>query len=311
MYTDVSNAMPLPDRVATLLAESWSNRVAVKVGHLDPSQYYDPDIPDYPPELVPFRADPRYLQLDEATRRKLLAAAWVAYNEKTIDVELSVVSPACVSLLRGDFEGLDGIALKRIITQTQVDEQYHTLMCLDACLLTRKMHGIERLRIPQSLVVAELKRAMARQTSPRDAQIVQIGFATVAEVTINSYLGMLSNAENIQPFNRETTALHRRDELSHNKIFRTFAVHLYPRLDDRDRGVFREAIATGLDAFVQVDLGAWREILQFLDVPDAADIVEGFERSNASRRMVRDFSGLRDLLRDIGVAEAEIAFDFG
>lgn len=310
MYTAVSNDSGLSDRVASLLAQSWDNRVAVKVGKLDAGQYYDPEIPDYPPGLVPFRSDPRYLQLDVATRRRLLAAAWVAYNEKTIDVEVSIVLPACINLLKGTFKGVDTTDLKRVVSQTQVDEQYHILMCLDACMLTRQMHGIESLCVPQSWVVKALNAAIERQETARDAQIVQMAFATVAEVTINSYLGLLANAEDIQPFNRETTALHRRDEFSHNKIFRTLAGRIHAGFDERDRTVFRSSIAVALEAFVKIDFSAWREVLVFLDVADADDIIETCMRALPSQRMVRDYSGLRELLQEIGVDESDIDFDF-
>lgn len=310
MYTNISNNAGLSDRVAVLLTDSWANRVAVKVGELDPLKYYDPTIADYPPDLVPFRSDRRYARLDNATRQKLLAAAWVAYNEKTIDVEVSIVAPACISLLKGVFQGLDTAELKRVIAQTQVDEQYHILMCLDACLLTRQMHDIEDVRIPQASVVEELKLALDRQTSPRDAHIVQMAFATVAEVTINSYLNILADAEDIQPFNREITALHRRDEFAHNKIFSTLAGRIYKQFDEHDRSVFKAAIANALEAFVRIDVRPWRDILSYLQVSEGQDIIDDCMRANPSKRIIRDFSGFRGLLQEIGVEETEIAFDF-
>jgi hypothetical protein len=70
--------------VGELLAESWENRVAVRTSKLDLRSYYDKAMPDYPPGMVPFRDDPRYRALDAETQRRVLAAAWVAYNEKTI-----------------------------------------------------------------------------------------------------------------------------------------------------------------------------------------------------------------------------------
>ncbi|AKJ29424.1 diiron oxygenase [Caldimonas brevitalea] len=310
MYTHIVRDAGLPDRVTAALADSWANRVAVKVGELDLKRYYDKNIPDYPPNLVPFRDDPRYGALDAEMRQRILAGAWVAYNEKTVDVETSIVAPACALLLKGAFQGLQTAELKRIIVQTQIDEQYHILMCLDACLLSRAMHGIEGLTVPQSWVVQQLEHALQQQTCARDAHIVQLGFATVAEVTINSYLDLLAQDQTIQPFNRETTALHRRDESAHNKIFTVITRQVYTHFSEHDRAVFRSAIATGLDAFVTIDLRAWREILRYLNVPDGSDIVDACERANGSKRLVRDFSGFRALLREIEVAESEIDFDF-
>ena len=97
---------PASTHASEALAKSWANRVAVRIGRLDRA-YCDCTIPDYPPAMVPFRDDPHYGELDDAVKRKILAAAWVSYNEKTIGVEKSIVAPACELLLGGAFAGVD------------------------------------------------------------------------------------------------------------------------------------------------------------------------------------------------------------
>jgi len=298
-------------RVTEALAGSWANRVAVRTGHVDLRAYYDEAIPDYPPALVPFADDPRYLALQPDARARILAAAWVAYNEKTIDVEVSVVAPACDLLLRGAFAGLDTTAFKRTVAQTQVDEQFHVLMCLDGCLVARERHRIESLRIPKSLATRELDRAKSECRSPRDAELVQLAFATVAEVTINAYLDLVANDAGIQPLNREITALHRRDESSHNKLFKEFTKAMFVHLDDAERATYVRGLSSGLDAFVKMDFDAWRAILTELGVPEAEDIIHRCAVTGPAKRVVRDYSGFRALLRDIGVLEEDIAFEFG
>ncbi|WP_437585648.1 diiron oxygenase [Sorangium sp. So ce1000] len=296
--------------MSEILAESWANRVAVRTSTLDLSSYYDKTAPDYPAGMVPFRDDPRYRALDAETQRRVLAAAWVAYNEKTISVEMDVVEPACGLLLRGAFAGIDTSALKRSVAQTLVDEQFHVLMCLEGCLVAREAHNIQTLRFPKPLVVEELEREKARCERPRDAELVQLAFATVAEVTINAYLDLLANDQTIQALNREMTALHRKDESSHRKLFNEFTKALFACLDDDERAVYLRGIAMGLEAFVRVDLGAWAAILDHLEIPEASDIIQRCLEASASRRIVRDFSGFRLLLRDIGVKEADVAFQF-
>lgn len=259
MYSEVSgNNNGGGDDIARaahrLLADSWSSRVAVRIGDLDASKYYDRNIPDYPPELVPFRDDRRYLRLDADVRRRLLAGAWVAFNEKTIDVEAAITGPACAVLLSGRFAGLNTSVSKRLIAQTQVDEQFHILMCLNACLLARSMHGIEGLKVPQSHVCTELEKSVALATNPRNADIVRIAFAAAAEVTVNSYLDLLCNAQDIQPFNRETTKLHSRDEATHRGIYKDLTVKVFNELTSDDRAVFVRTLRTGLDAFVKIGL---------------------------------------------------------
>jgi hypothetical protein len=239
----------------------------------------------------------------------VLAGAWVAYNEKTIDVEVAVTTPACAVLLLGELQGLHTPALKRLIAQTQIDEQFHILMCLDACLLTRRMHGIEKLEFPKSLVSIELAAAITAAARPRDADLIRVAFAAVAEVTVNSYLDLLADDTVIQPFNRETTALHRHDESFHRDIYKEMVVRVFPSLEPSDREVFIRALTAGLKAFVKVDFRSWRAILDFV-CPEAASVIVDMCEAGAPKRIVRDYSGFRGLLADIGVAEHTIDFDF-
>lgn len=316
MYSNISIASGdsttsgLNLNVHSLLADSWSSRVAVRVASLDASKYYDPTIPDYPPLLVPFRDDPRYLALDERTKRRILAGAWVAYNEKTIDVEVAVTGPACALLLRDRFHGFDTVSLRRLVAQTQLDEQFHILMCLDACLLARVMHGLEELVIPPSLVSKDLKAAQQRAADPATAELVQMAFAAVAEVTVNAYLDLLANDQDIQPFNRETTACHRKDESFHHHIYKDLTANLHARLSSQEKAVFVQALSWGLEAFVKVDFSAWLEILRFVGVQEAEGIIQQCVEQQGSKRIVRNYSGFRDLLTIMGVREQALPFDF-
>ncbi|NJM90866.1 MAG: diiron oxygenase [Myxococcales bacterium] len=110
---------------------------------------------------------------------------------------------------------------------------------------------------------------------------MQLAFSTVAEVTINAYLDLLADDRTIQPLNREITALHRKDESSHSKLFKEFTRALYPRLSTDEQAVYLRGLTAGLDAFVKLDLSAWAAILRHLEVPGADGIIADCERSSA------------------------------
>lgn len=313
MYSTIAGeaaGRTLEHRVTATLADSWETRVAVKTCNLDADSYYDKTIPDYPPRLVPFRDHPRYRALSETTRARILAGAWIAYNEKTIDVEMSVTAPACALLMKNAFLGLDTAASKRLVAQTQIDEQFHVLMCLDACLLARKMHGLEGLVIPKSLVAQEVDRAVQKAANHRETELIQLAFAAVAEVTVNQYLDILADDPEIQPFNRATTALHRKDEATHRDIYKGFVTSVFGNFSEHERQAFVKALTAGLEAFVKIDFGAWQRILEFLHIEGAEEIIGDCVRGGAAKRIVRDYSGFRGLLADIGVSERDIDFDF-
>ena len=308
-HTAAANANALSIDVVQRLAHSWRNRVAVNHEKLDLAKYYDQSIPDYPLDLVSFRADTRFSSLDPSTRHRILAGAWILYNEKTIAVENSIVTPACSLLLRGAFPTLDRVEIKRVVAQTLVDEEFHILMCLEACMVARQAYGLEALVLPCPAVVEALERQVAEVSSIRHQEIIRLAFATVAELTINAYLSLLSSDQTIQPLNRETTDLHRKDEASHNKFFRTITEVVYTSFEGNERDIFIRALSDGLHAYVQPDPKAWVEVLRFVGVAEAQGIVADSSDIPLGRRMARDYSEFRNLLADLRI-EGEIDFVF-
>lgn len=308
-HTAVANRDALSIEVVQRLANSWRNRVAVNQEKLDLGKYYDQSIPDYPLDLVSFRGDARFSSLDRNTRHKILAGAWILYNEKTIAVENSIVTPACSLLLRGAFATLDRVEIKRVVAQTLVDEEFHILMCLEACMVARRAYGLEALVLPCPAVVEALERQVVEASDIRHQEIIRLAFATVAELTINAYLSLLSSDQTIQPLNRETTDLHRKDEASHNKFFHTITQVVFTSFGAGERAIFIKALTDGLHAYVQPDPKAWVAVLRFVGVPEAEAIVADSANAPLGRRMTRDYSAFRNLLADIGI-EGEIDFVF-
>ena len=89
---DTSNTNDYPDNSDVLqrLCTSWGTRVAVKQPDIDNT--YDLQKPDYPEHLLPFKTHPSYENLDDATKQRVLAGGWIAYNEKTIAVEENIIN---------------------------------------------------------------------------------------------------------------------------------------------------------------------------------------------------------------------------
>ncbi len=55
---------------------------------------------DFPESMLPFGEDPRYRELDEGTRKRIRAWAWIAYNKTVVDIEQFVVNPGFGLLFR-------------------------------------------------------------------------------------------------------------------------------------------------------------------------------------------------------------------
>lgn len=289
------------------LAESWAKRVAVKVSDIDVSYYNDPAVPDFPYAMVPFKQDPRFVSLDVKTQRQVLAGAWITYNEKVISIESHIVNPSCERILQGGICGVNNADIKRVVCQTMVDEQYHTLMSLEASLLTRKLHGLEKLVIPESELIQSLKHKLAEAKERPHQDLILLAHATVAELTINAYLKLLSFDDTIQPFNRDITRLHFDDESTHRKIFLEIVPIIYQTLSVQDKAFFFESLKDCLDAFTRPDFSSWTAILSYLEVPEYRDILE--KVSQNAKPLFRDYSSFKALLSKLGIEHSELEID--
>lgn len=284
------------------LAARWGQRAVVKQDELDLDEHYDPDLPDFPDHLVPALQLPGTESLDDEARHQILAAAWILYNAKTAAVEDEVVLPACRLMLDQRIPVRHDQSTVAALQQTIIDEHYHILMCHNAVGVTRRRRGLEDLNFDPHgwSVVRGLDGCRAGLAGPaRD--LTEIGFALAAETTISGYLSALSTADDIQPMNRITTGLHRRDESGHAVIFRELACSLYDNLDPADQELFRNALAAGLAAFCAPDFDPWVPVARTggFDI-EAQELVELAAGKPAP---ARDTRPLQILLQDLGISE--------
>lgn len=303
MYTHVSPTPAFESDLLKRLASSWSNRVAVRRDRLDLDQYYDPTIPDFPIEMVPFWNDPEFQSVTDVDKYKVLACAWISYNEKTIYIEDKVINPLCALLLANGLPGVDSSETKQVLAQTLVDEQFHILMCLEVCDCARKRHKLENFEVAEPLLGLRVNQALAKAEDEQHAALIRMAYGTVAEMTINAFLKQLSEDKSIQPVNRLNTDLHRRDEASHAAIFGEVARGVYQALPESDQHRLKRCIVQALNDFVELDLGFWRAILDHLAIPGRESILQRLEESSASKRAPRDYTLFIRLLDELGIKE--------
>jgi hypothetical protein len=309
MYTATTGDTLLERNVIQRLTKTWNTRVAVRRERLDLSQDYDPSIPDFPIAMVPFWNHPAFAGTDEPLRMRLLAGAWISYNEKTIFVEDEIINPLCRTLLRGELSGVGDPLVKQVLAQTAVDEQFHILMCLEVCNHARSRHQLEALVIPKPLLIHRLEETLARVGSSQERALAQMAYATVAEMSINSYLRALSSDRTIQPLNRVNTDLHRMDEGAHSAIFKEVGLSVFKNLGASERESFKTYIVKALHDFTELDHSGWEAILKHLAIPSASEILDELARQTRGRRSSRDYTALRELLEEFGIME-DIAFEF-
>lgn len=291
--------------IISSLAGSWSRRAVVKRPEPDLDELFDPEKADYPVALVPFHDHDLFTGLDDPVRRRILAWAWIAYNKNVMDVEQYVVNPGFRLLSQDAFGTGLGDTLTVATMQAMVDEQYHTLMHLNASASTRRRRGwdLPERRLPYGPTVRRHHAAVDAAETPREAALVSLAFTTVAETSISSYLGLMTDDEDLQPVNRATVVLHRRDEYCHSSIAGELLKLVYERLGSDDRRTLLSGLAAGLEAFESNDYATWTAVMEHENVRGGASIVADAAHDTSRRKLVQDCSAIRRLCDDLGVRD--------
>jgi P-aminobenzoate N-oxygenase AurF len=309
------DTVPLPQaesRTRALLrrlATNWARRARVKQPELDGETLFDASKDDFTPDLLPFQHHPAFVAAPDDMRTRILSCGWLAYNEKTVDIESKIVAPACHHIIAGDVAGLVDEVSKQIAAQTLVDEAYHELLVVNACRVTRERRGLQAVTMPETQLIVEMRRAQAQCHTRWQQILVQLATAIVSEVFISDYLNRLSRATTIQPFNRMTVSAHRHDELAHGSIFKGLARCLYGSLDRRARAFFAEVLPRPVHWFANVELDVWQAMLHQIGFP-ATDLVIRDCRSANEENLARiDYSDLIALAEELGLLDEQRGLD--
>jgi alpha-N-dichloroacetyl-p-aminophenylserinol N-oxygenase len=294
------------------LSRNWQRRATVKREEPRLEDLFEDARPDYPERIVPFTGHPVWEGLPPAVRQRLLSWAWLAYNRHTVLAEQRVANPAFALIIEGEFPSLGGPALETALAQAMVDEQYHTLMHLNASLITRERRQIT---LPDSILPQPHITAVheqLRDDAPERWQkkLTTLAFCTVSELSISAYLHLLSDDKDIQVINSTTVKLHNRDEVCHSSISGELAKIVYDYLTPGQRRFFVNTMITALRAFVANDYTTWQRILELEGVRDATRMIKEVQEDGSRLNLVRDFGGLHKLLTEMDLVD-QVEFDWG
>lgn len=303
---------PIESAVIGRLAGNWHRRAMVKRAEPDLDELFDHSRLDYPENLVPFQNHPTYVGLDDDVRARILGWALVAFNKHVMDTEQHVVNPTFALLIDGCYDtGLHEQTMVTAVTQAMVDEQYHTLMHLNASSVMRRQRGwhMPESALPIVHKAVRLRRRIAESDERWQGNLVSLAFTTVAEISINSYLDLMAGDDEIQPISKVTAHMHNRDEYCHSSIADEIAKAVYARLDATGRGLFREALVDGLEAFAANNYPTWHRIMDLVGVAGGHDMVADAEHDPNAKRLMSNFRGLHQFCAELGVLD-DLPFDW-
>jgi para-aminobenzoate N-oxygenase AurF len=288
------------DRIERL-KDSWLSRANVRKPPLDLTLDYDPRKPDYLTELLPFHDHKTYQKAPEEYKQAALSCGWIAYNEKTVAIESKIVSPACMQLIDGEVSGFPRHCHRSAVAQALTDEAFHILLVVQATGVTRQRRRLHDLTLPSFDLVKSMQQHQEKHPEKWKQILIQLATAIVSEVMVSEYLSRLSNAFDIQPLNRITTEIHRRDESAHNGLFKSLGAVIYHGLNAREREFFVGALAQPSLWFASPELDVWEAMLKQIGFPDAERMIADCRAQRRTKDIHLDLSTLETLFADLGV----------
>ncbi|HEU5129212.1 MAG TPA: diiron oxygenase [Glycomyces sp.] len=292
------------------IALNWPRRASVRAGFTEAAPEYRPEIEDYPRHLVPFAEHPRFLAAEPRQRSRVLTGLWLGYNERVIETERLIAEPAFDLIMRGTFPGSRDPLVRQSVQQSLIDESFHSYMHMFAIERTMQLRRVrERPGQPTLVTYRRLRQTLDGMPEPWQRDIAVLIWGAVAETCINALLALIARDDGVQPMHSLITTLHLRDESAHGSVVVEVVKRLYDRMNAEQRATVEHCLPLALRAFTEQDLSALRVELEHARIEGVDEILADVRRMPANRELVRDYSGAKRLVRELGLTE-RVEFDF-
>jgi hypothetical protein len=203
--------------------------------------------------------------------------------------------------------GLVGPSTQLAVCETMVDEVFHVHLVEQASRLTRQRRTLDDLDIPEFNLVSHMQRRQDDFSEPWEKRMVRFATSVVSEIFISDYLKLLSESEEIQPFNRLTVAAHRHDETVHGPLFRSLAQLYAAELSDDQRALFADLLAEPVVWFADRELDVWLAMLQQIGFPQADRMIAECKSLGQVDLHKLDYSGVVSLAEEIGLMDLAVS----
>jgi alpha-N-dichloroacetyl-p-aminophenylserinol N-oxygenase len=294
-------------KMLTKIANNWPRRAYVKKQELRP--FFEEGKEDFLESLLPFREMPQYQSCSPELRSRILSCGWLMYNAKTVQIETDIVNPACLNIIQREMPGLADPSCQEAVCEAMVDEVYHVHMVEQASRLTRDQRALDHIVIPKFNLVRHMQKRQCEFSEPWQQRMVRFATAVVSEIFISDYLHLLSESDEVQPFNRMTVAAHRHDELAHGPLFRSLAQLFSAELTKSQRDTFADLLAEPVVWFADRELDVWLALLRQIDFPEAGGMIKECKSLGLVDLKKLDYSGVVSLAEEIGVMEVAVGRD--
>lgn len=259
----------------TKILSTWESRAQVRQNSLLPADSFDETKQDFLPRWLPFHGHPTFealVQQQPGLLERISSAAWLQYNQVTLDIENDIVVPLCV-MLQDDLRRDE--PYHTLVVQAMIDESYHVLLTAHACAVTRRKRQLEHLHVNKSHLVQAMQRCQAAH-GPAEQRVIQLATGIVTEVFIGAYLADIAYCKDpeLQPFNVLVTKSHMIDEAVHGFVFAALAERLIPSLAAPEREFFWAILPQTVLWFFAGRCTAWSALLPQLGVDHMDEMLD-------------------------------------
>ncbi|WP_328332131.1 MULTISPECIES: diiron oxygenase [unclassified Streptomyces] len=294
------------------IVAAWPRRATIRT---DMAAFMDSGIDDsgatdYPLHLIPFVRHPNFLAASDESRQLVNTLAWQAYNARVIAAEEYVANPTFEMLAHGVFPGVDRYEAKEAVQQSHIDEVWHTYMHMIAMQRTKEAHGLTaQPDYSHPITNRRLFDLVAERSEKWERDILFLVWTVVGELHINNFLELLAHDKTIQPMHSLVARLHARDEAAHGPIVAEVMKDIFVHLNKDQRDLFIHTLPAAITALGAQDYEIWSDILKFVGIAGATEIVADTRRLPGTEMMLTDFSTVERLIRDLGI-EDRVDYDF-
>lgn len=294
------------------IVAAWPRRATVRTDMTDfmNSDLFDAEAMDYPVHLIPFAQHPRFLDASEEARRLVNTLAWQAYNARVIAAEEYVANPTFEMLTHGVFPGVKRYEAKEAMQQSHIDEVWHTYMHMTAMQRTKEARNLTvQPDYSHPVTNKRLFELIAERSEKWERDILYLVWTVVGELHINNFLELLARDKTIQPMHALVARLHARDEAAHGPIVAEVMKDVFVHLNKEQRELFVRTLPDAITALGAQDYQMWSEVLEFVGIPGAVEIIADTRSLPGTDMMLTDFSTVERLVRDLEIEDC-VAYDF-
>ncbi len=238
---------------------SWDEKAWVRAGSRQ-TYPFEPDLDFFPRSLVPILATSEAQALSEDQVQEILVLWLYNYLHFTVVLEVGPVNEVCQRISSAAFMDWLPNRLKEDALKIYTDEGGHAQMSKE---LSRSVQEFTALRPvtghPQFLT--DLDR-LKRNRLPFQSEFVTLLFVMVSETLITGSLNAIPGDTSVQRAVRDVAKDHAADESRHHSFFTQLLKIIWPRLNPVLRQEAVLLLPGLLRAFLDVDQGAVRRILQ-------------------------------------------------